>query len=186
MLMEQSQEVRGARTVDGQLVPTLKTTIGGGHCSLEVEAGTNGESGGGGSKWGSRTYIRLKNLSSFDILPRANAFKQELEIEIGGDAELQDIQDALLFAARAIKTLRVEAALRKIFAHKFNEYFLDQNDENAVKFWAAESNIDPEHFSPWIDNEEGLGWRQIACGGAHLLFASYDDEFDILKPKTDL
>jgi hypothetical protein len=183
----QAQTKRGKRTIDQREVPTLTKQF---HtaCILEVEAGTNGAFGGD-SGHGSRTYLRFKDLGSFDIRAKASVDGKELQIVFGGDFELQEIQSALLFAAEAIGTLNNEAVaarktaaqLRAVFAKKFPDYFMKADDEESIKFWASESTIDPARFEAWIDTCKECGWRQLANGGAGLLFGSFDDEFDVLK-----
>ena len=71
---------------------------------IEVETGTNGYCGGD-TGHGSRTYIRITDLSSTDIkchlLP--NAGNGSLIIELGGDCELSTIIRALKFIVKTLK-----------------------------------------------------------------------------------
>jgi hypothetical protein len=169
----------GSRIVNGEQVDTVQTKLHY-HSALEVEAGTNGEHGGA-SKYGSRTYIRLKDLSGFDIESKTSSDGKEVEITIGGDCELQQIQDALTFILATLKNQQKETKLRNLLATKFDGYILDEIDRDAIKFWAPKLNL--EHFSNWVDAQDTRGWRQVAVGGPHLLIGSYDDAFDILNEK---
>lgn len=67
---------------------------------LECEVGTNGYHGGD-SGHGSRTYFRLKDLSSTDI--DIVSHEKEVEIRLGGDCELTTFIEALEFAVETLK-----------------------------------------------------------------------------------
>ncbi len=108
----------GIRKVNGQIVNT-KTDEFWDHCTLEVEVGTNGFRGGD-TGHGSRTYIRLKDLGSTDIHFRVNPseYEAELEIMLGGDAELDMIT--------------------KVF-----RWIADTLDKQAYQFFSDETENDP-------------------------------------------
>lgn len=72
---------------------------------LEVEAGTNGYCGGD-TGHGSRTYFRIEDKSSTDMVPTiiehlmgANG----LEVALGGDCELATIIEALKFIVQVLE-----------------------------------------------------------------------------------
>ena len=97
---------------------------------LTVEAGTNGYRGGG-TKCGSRTYIRIEDKDSMDPCARAmNAalgiagtdFRARvitapdgrtsgIEMVLGGDAALSTIIEALEFSAKVLRDQIEEAEL---------------------------------------------------------------------------
>lgn len=85
------------RKVNGHNVVTWARDITNANC-LEAEAGTNGFQGGD-SGHGSRTFVRIEDMASTDI--RCNvqhdAFgkTQAIEIELGGDTELETFITAL-------------------------------------------------------------------------------------------
>jgi len=169
------KEVRGSVVIGRQRIPTLKRTL----CSygtIEIEAGTNGECGGD-TGHGSRTVIRLKNLGSFDI--SAEGGKGWVNIVLGGDSELNEIQTALSFISNAIRKLQVEAALRGIFEIHLKGYTLDADDRKKIEHTASKSKMDPAHFEKWLLSDIARSWRFLAIGGAHLLIESYDDAFTI-------
>jgi hypothetical protein len=86
------------------VVRTLVTEISDANI-LEVEAG--GIRGGGDAGHGGRTYLRIKDLAStaWDARLTRDAYGtlQEIEIVLGGDAELDTFVQALRFAARSIE-----------------------------------------------------------------------------------
>lgn len=73
---------------------------------LEVEAGTTGFCGGD-SRYGCRTYFRIKDLSSTDIHPKLierNAYSNGgFEVVLGGDCELETIIGALKFIVKVLE-----------------------------------------------------------------------------------
>lgn len=71
---------------------------------LEVEVGTTGYCGGD-TGHGCRTYFRLKDLSSTDIEVYFSE-DEGLEIELGGDCELDTFIDCLEFAIAKLKEQR--------------------------------------------------------------------------------
>ena len=80
---------------------------------LEVEAGTTGYKGGD-SGHGGRTYFRIKDLASTDMRVKtvADCFghTDELEVVLGGDAELATIIKALKFITRVLEEESKEVA----------------------------------------------------------------------------
>ena len=91
--------IRLERTVDGERVVTWTRDIVN-HNILEVEAGTNGFHGGA-TKYGSRTYLRIANQGCTDLHCNVKPYStsdddiKEIEITLGGDAELSTIIEAL-------------------------------------------------------------------------------------------
>lgn len=72
---------------------------------LEIEVGTNGLQGGD-TGHGSRTYFRLKDLSSTDMSANVVTDKYgstEVIIELGGDSELETFIQSLEFAVSKLK-----------------------------------------------------------------------------------
>lgn len=73
---------------------------------LEVEAGTTGYKGGD-SGHGGRTYFRIQDLASTDMRVKTvtDCFghTDELEVVLGGDAELATIIKALKFITRVLE-----------------------------------------------------------------------------------
>jgi hypothetical protein len=67
---------------------------------LEVEVGTTGRKGGD-SGHGGRTYLRISNLRSADM--RIDARDGDVAVVFGGDAELENLIDGLLFAAEVLR-----------------------------------------------------------------------------------
>ena len=90
--------VRRVREVDGMRVTTWERDVV--NCNiLEVEAGTNGYHGGD-TGHGSRTYLRIKDQGCTDIHCKVTQDKfgdgaDEIEITLGGDAELETMKEAL-------------------------------------------------------------------------------------------
>lgn len=90
---------RDCRTVNGEDVETWKAEFWNANI-LEAEVGTTGFKGGD-TGHGGRTYFRLKDLGSTDIIARCS--EDEVEIEFGGDAELQTFVQSLEFALKVLK-----------------------------------------------------------------------------------
>lgn len=90
--------VRRVREVNGERVTTWERDVV--NCNiLEVEAGTNGYHGGD-TGHGSRTYLRIKDQGSTDLRCNVTRSKfgggaDEIEITLGGDAELETMKEAL-------------------------------------------------------------------------------------------
>ena len=87
-----------ARFVNGRPVITWKRDIEDFNI-LEVEAGTNGYKGGD-TGHGSRTCLRLRDHGGTDIHCAVNGKEinddvRDIEITLGGDAELSTIKEAL-------------------------------------------------------------------------------------------
>ena len=73
---------------------------------LEVEAGTNGHKGGD-SSYGSRTYLRIRDLGSTDIrcnVENDNFGCDSIEIILGGDTELETMKEALRWMLSVLET----------------------------------------------------------------------------------
>lgn len=91
-------EVTGnKRVVMGEEISTYQRKIT--NCNiLEVEAGTSGYRSGD-SGHGGRTYFRISDLGGTDINARAKTDRWgktgSIEVELGGDAELDTIIQAL-------------------------------------------------------------------------------------------
>lgn len=77
---------------------------------LSVEVGTNGECGGDYGH-GSRTYIRIENLTSTCIQckPLGKDGCDGVVIRLGGDTELYTMIKALKFAYKTLKRQRKQA-----------------------------------------------------------------------------
>ncbi len=90
---------RDYRLVNGEEVETWKAEFMNANV-LEVEAGTTGFKGGD-TGHGGRTYFRLKDLGSTDIVARCS--DEEVEIEFGGDTELQTFIQSLEFTLKVLK-----------------------------------------------------------------------------------
>lgn len=98
--------VRRVREVDGMKVTTWERDIV--NCNiLEVEAGTNGYHGGD-TGHGSRTYLRIKDQGCTDLHCNVAQDKyggvDEIEISLGGDAELETIKEALRWMLSILET----------------------------------------------------------------------------------
>lgn len=94
-----NEATKSYRLVNGEKVETWKEEFL--HANvLEVEAGTTGFKGGD-TGHGGRTYFRLKDLGGTDIVARCN--DGEVEIEFGGDAELQTFIQSLEFTLEVLK-----------------------------------------------------------------------------------
>lgn len=90
---------KSSRTVKGRKVTTWKADFE--HFNiLEAEVGTTGFEGGD-TGHGGRTYFRLKNGASTDMVPRCT--EDEVEIKFGGDAELKTFVEALEFSLNTLK-----------------------------------------------------------------------------------
>lgn len=89
--------------VDGIEIKTYKREIT--SCNIiEVEVGTTGHMGGD-TGHGGRTYLKIRNLSSTDMRPKAysdNYGHNRVEIVLGGDTELDTFYEALCFAAEVL------------------------------------------------------------------------------------
>jgi len=102
------------RKIDGEIVST-RTSEDWSACALEYEAGTNGYHGG---DWGhgSRTYLRLENVNStnWEVSVDGNKFKEPINMEIvlGGDAELDVIKSALRFMLSTLEEQSVKAPIK--------------------------------------------------------------------------
>lgn len=74
---------------------------------LEVEAGTNGYHGGD-SGHGSRTYLRITDQGSTDMRCKVKNdygdHTESVELEFGGDCELQTIIEALKWMLSVLET----------------------------------------------------------------------------------
>ncbi len=68
--------------------------------TVEVEVGTNGYKGGD-TGHGSRTYFRFKDLACTDVSIKCT--EDEVEIELGGDTELETFIQSLEFALKVLK-----------------------------------------------------------------------------------
>ena len=90
---------KGSVVVNGVEVETYKTEIT--DCNiLEVEVGTTGHMGGD-TGHGGRTYLRIRNLASTDMVCNEhhdNYGHSWVEINLGGDSELDTFYEALQFA----------------------------------------------------------------------------------------
>lgn len=99
-----SAEKQGKVNVNGVEVETKTIEIT--SCNIiEVEVGTTGYCGGD-TGHGGRTYLRIKNLSSTDMEPKAyfdDYGHSEVEIALGGDCELDTFIAALEFAVDTLK-----------------------------------------------------------------------------------
>lgn len=97
---------QGSITVDGISINTLELTITSAN-TLAVTVGTTGYRGGD-TGHGGRTYLKLEDRGSTDLMTRidnAGEFSgiSLLELRLGGDCELSTFIAALAFAARALK-----------------------------------------------------------------------------------
>ena len=95
----------GQVMVDGVEVKTFKKEIT--DCNIiEVEVGTTGYRGGD-SGHGGRTYLRIKDLGGTDmscqITGQSCGNAGQIEISLGGDAEMGTFIEALEFAADVLK-----------------------------------------------------------------------------------
>ena len=94
----------GTRRIGGKEIPTFQREIISANM-LEVEAGTNGYRGGDAGH-GSRTYLRIKNLTSTDMDVQVTRDKYEFEsfeVMLGGDCELETIITALKFITKVLE-----------------------------------------------------------------------------------
>lgn len=95
---------KDSREIDGIEVTTWNRVIEKGNV-LGVEVGTNGY-WGGNSDHGSRTYVRVENLSGTDL--RASTLLDRdgscgVEIILGGDCALESFIEALEFVLKTLK-----------------------------------------------------------------------------------
>lgn len=100
---------RSVKEVDGIPVPTACNTFT--SCNIiSVEVGTTGYKGGDSGN-GGRTYLRITDEGSTDLRCRVEACKEDyeahcanqIEIMLGGDAELETFTQALRFAADVLE-----------------------------------------------------------------------------------
>ena len=99
----------GVKEVDGIPVPTARNTFTSCNC-LSVEVGTTGYKGGDSGN-GGRTYLRITDEGSTDLRCRVETYKEDyethdanqIEIMLGGDAELETFTQALRFAADVLE-----------------------------------------------------------------------------------
>lgn len=88
------------RNVNGVRIQTLSKEFI--DCNiLKVEVGTNGYMGGD-TGHGSRTYFRLSDLGGTDI--EVKSYGDDVEISLGGDAELTTFIKALKFAIKILES----------------------------------------------------------------------------------
>ena len=98
------------KIINGEEVVVYGTTITQA-CILDVSVGTTGYCGGD-TGHGGRTYFKLSNVACTDmhckIVPSQHhdGGVDEIEIEFGGDMELDNFIDALEFALRVLKFQR--------------------------------------------------------------------------------
>lgn len=93
-----------SREIDGIEVTTWNRVIENGNV-LGVEVGTNGY-WGGDSDQGSRTYVRVENLSGTDLRARPLLDRDGscgVEMILGGDSALESFIDALEFVLQTLK-----------------------------------------------------------------------------------
>lgn len=89
----------GVRTVNGKSVDTWIAEIYSANI-IEAEVGTTGFQGGD-TGHGGRTYFRLKDLGSTDMLVTSK--DDEVTMEFGGDTELDTFIQSLEFALKVLK-----------------------------------------------------------------------------------
>ena len=96
------------RKIDGISITTFSRQIANANV-LEVEAGSTGYCGGD-SGHGSKTYIKLQDLSCTDIRvnPIGHAGDRGVEITLSGDSELSTIIEALKFIRKALNDAAVK------------------------------------------------------------------------------
>lgn len=87
---------------------------------LNVEAGTTGYCGGD-TGHGGRTYFRIEDAASTDLVCNAytnkhanGAESKGFEVILGGDAELDTIIEALKFIQKVLKAQRRESEVERI------------------------------------------------------------------------
>ena len=96
-----------SRSIRGVKIPTFSRVIEG-STLLYVEAGTNGFRGGDPGA-GSRTYIRIQNLSDTDFAaPPDEPAMDGIEIFLGGDSELETMITGLEFILKVLKEEAME------------------------------------------------------------------------------
>lgn len=103
-------EIRESRKIiNGVTVRTFERSAGSGSTVLEVEAGTNGYCGGGREN-GSRTYLRITNVSGGDFFARlsagADGKADGVEICFSGDDGLTALLKAVSFARETYEDQR--------------------------------------------------------------------------------
>lgn len=90
------------RKIDNITVPTEIAEIGY-MGMMKVECGTNGY-GGGDTGHGGRAYVRIGNNGDCDIRGKVSGYYEDaVEITVGGDCEIDNLADALLWASRVLK-----------------------------------------------------------------------------------
>lgn len=96
---------------------------------IEVEAGTNGYCGGD-TGHGSRTYIRITDLSSTDIKCRLlpNAGNGSLIIELGGDCELSTIIRGMKYIVKTLQK-QIKSCQKDREKEAFNDLILEQLEQ---------------------------------------------------------
>lgn len=112
--------VKGQVMVNGSQVETFKKEIV--DCNIiEVEVGTTGYCGGD-SGHGGRTYFRITDLSSTAMSCRIKGrntvtedYLHQIELMLGGDAEMETFIEALEFA---LDTLKSQAGGRHVMTPK--------------------------------------------------------------------
>ena len=102
--------IGNTREVMGKQIQTYGREIT--NCNiLEVEAGTNGYQGGDAGH-GSRTYFRIRDLggTAMNVKVTKNRWGDGtgIEVELGGDAELETIIEALQFIVKVLDEERRE------------------------------------------------------------------------------
>lgn len=97
--------IEGERDVKNVAVDTFKREVVDANI-LEVEAGTNGYQGGD-TGHGSRTYIRIQDMACTDLTvkPTHNSYGEAdgVTLELGGDAELATIIEAMKFIVKVLE-----------------------------------------------------------------------------------
>lgn len=103
--MKENHELSSSsKKVNGELVSTEILEITNANI-LQVEVGTNGYQGGD-TGHGSRTYFAVKDLASTDLEAKVEQDKYgsvSVEIELGGDTELETFIEGLEFAVKKLK-----------------------------------------------------------------------------------
>lgn len=95
---------KDSREIDGIEVTTWNRVIENGNV-LGVEVGTNGY-WGGDSDQGSRSYVRIENLSGTDLRARTLLDRDGscgVEIILGGDSALDSFIEAVEFVLKTLK-----------------------------------------------------------------------------------
>jgi hypothetical protein len=94
-----------SKNVNGKLISTKVLEITNANI-LQVEVGTNGYQGGD-TGHGGRTYFAVRNLAATDLeaVVKKDAYGavSAVEIELGGDTELETFIEGLEFAVKVLK-----------------------------------------------------------------------------------